>query len=407
MNKEVRLTIPGKLFLAGEYAVTTPGQPALIAAVDHGMTIKGTLVEVSDVLYTSKPNKSGVLTKGAKQNNLNQQSVQTTPSSSEPLDFSVNRSWDDSHITVHSEQFDEPLQVSVPTIASWSTQDIKENTWAFVKAALAIVVFEHGDWFKQQASEITLAIHSEMKTAEGKLGLGSSAAVTVAVVSALHRLFASQQAGDETVDAKDAKLKAIFKEAAFAHYLVQGSGSLGDLAASSHTGLIYYQAPAWIKQVHARNLTLADFKTLDWTNLAIKKLNWPNSWQLSILATKEPASTKKALGKKVDRGELLPHSANAVQKAKAAFEAADYDALKQALDQNQDALVDALPAEYLTSRLKAFLALKNDYSLAGKVSGAGFGDNGFWLTERPLTEDEDQQVEEAGLSQIKTTLFEA
>lgn len=399
MNKEVRLTIPGKLFLAGEYAVTTPGQPALIAAVNQGMTIKGTL-------ETATPTNLPVQNTADDAKVKSDQAAVAPALNHQAAGAPVQSDQANTLITVHSEQFDEPLVESVQAIASWSSQDIKESTWAFVKAALAIVVFEHGDWFQQQASEITLAIHSEMKTAEGKLGLGSSAAVTVAVVSALHRLFTSEQAGD-TQDAKDAELKAIFKEAAFAHYLVQGSGSLGDLAASSHTGLIYYQAPAWIKQVNARSLAVADFHKLDWTNLAVKKLNWPSDWQLHILATKEPASTKKALGKKVDRGELLPHSANAVQKAKAAFEAADYDALKQALDQNQDALIDALPAEYLTPRLKSFLALKNDYSLAGKVSGAGFGDNGFWLTKGPLTEDESQQVAEAGLSQIKTTLFEA
>ncbi|MBS9339095.1 hypothetical protein G6R29_05605 [Fructobacillus sp. M2-14] len=362
MNKIVKLTIPGKLFLAGEYAVTTPGQPALIAAVDHGMTIEGTL----------------------------KIPVPTTPASKvrpEPGPLGT--------VSIHSEQFEEPLQERFQTIASWSTEDIKESTWAFVKAALAIVVAEHPAWFKEEPT-VELRIHSEMKTAEGKLGLGSSAAVTVAVVFALHRLFEGDKADKMT----------IFKEAAFAHFLVQASGSLGDIATSSHTGLIYYQAPAWIKKVNPRDMSVSDFRSLDWTNMAVKRLNWPANWQLHILATKEPASTKKALAKKLNRSELLPQSANAVQRAKSAFEQTDYQALKQALAKNQMALIEALPAEYLTARLTAFIELMNDFNLAGKVSGAGFGDNGFWLTQSPLTEEQESKVQEAGLSQIQTTIFE-
>ena len=36
----IQATAPGKLFIAGEYAVVTPGQPALIAAVNRYVTVE-------------------------------------------------------------------------------------------------------------------------------------------------------------------------------------------------------------------------------------------------------------------------------------------------------------------------------------------------------------------------------
>ncbi len=35
----IELSVPGKLFIAGEYAVVEPGHPAIIVAVDQFITV--------------------------------------------------------------------------------------------------------------------------------------------------------------------------------------------------------------------------------------------------------------------------------------------------------------------------------------------------------------------------------
>ena len=53
----IQATAPGKLFIAGEYAVVTPGQPALIAAVNRYLTVDLTpsLEEVGTIYSTQQP----------------------------------------------------------------------------------------------------------------------------------------------------------------------------------------------------------------------------------------------------------------------------------------------------------------------------------------------------------------
>ena len=71
------------------------------------------------------------------------------------------------------------------------------------------------------------------------LGFGSSAAVTAALVGAIHYLL------NETVD-----LNAIFKSSLSAVKAVQGKGSGADVAASVYGGLLYYRAePFSVKKV--------------------------------------------------------------------------------------------------------------------------------------------------------------
>ncbi|MBS9334813.1 hypothetical protein LQZ24_02005 [Fructobacillus sp. M1-13] len=319
MNKPLRLQIPGKLFLAGEYAVTTPGQPALLRPVDRGMVIEASLQE--------------------------EQSGQ---------------------ITLYSDQFEEAEKTSWSALSVQNEQALKEDNWSFTKVALQLFQEAQSQLSLKERPGIKLTIRSQMTSQEGKLGLGSSAAVTVAIIMALHQVYLPKKENNQ---------RAIFKEAAFAHYFVQGSGSLGDIATATYQKTIFYQAPIWIKE--KRQWQLQDFHTLDWSNLQIKSLDWPKSWSFAIVATHEPASTKKALAKESDKEALLEPSKTAVMAAKNAIEEADYDALKSALKENQKALKAHLPKGYVTEKLQDFLTITNRLDLAGKISGAGFGDNGF------------------------------
>ena len=50
----IELSVPGKLFIAGEYAVVEPGHPAIIVAVDQFITV--TVEEARKTAASSLPN---------------------------------------------------------------------------------------------------------------------------------------------------------------------------------------------------------------------------------------------------------------------------------------------------------------------------------------------------------------
>ena len=64
----IQATAPGKLFIAGEYAVVTPGQPALIAAVNRYLTVDLTpsLEEVGTIYSTQQLGFNTSLEKGTR-----------------------------------------------------------------------------------------------------------------------------------------------------------------------------------------------------------------------------------------------------------------------------------------------------------------------------------------------------
>ncbi|MDO5694629.1 MAG: hypothetical protein Q4G38_02935, partial [Aeriscardovia aeriphila] len=169
---------PGKLYLAGEYAVVNPGNPSLLMAVNRYVEAR----------------------------------------------VSRSERW-----LVTSDQF----SGSQVVVGGYVPDNL-----SFASAALEIA--------RNYASKVSerevcghVHIDSHLQSDDGtKLGLGSSAAVCVAVVRAVLAAYGVQ-----------ASPVTVFKLAATAHFLVQGNGSLGDVAASSMGGLVYYRSPdrEWLR----------------------------------------------------------------------------------------------------------------------------------------------------------------
>ncbi|MDF7626895.1 phosphomevalonate kinase [Lactobacillaceae bacterium L1_55_11] len=329
---------PGKLFLAGEYAVTKTGQSAIVAAVDRGLTF--------------------------------------TISASPDANFQLSSS---------------------SIVADWTFnggQDYAiEGPWAFVRASLKILQTYLALEKRALLSPFHLTIESQLLAANGqKLGLGSSAAVVAGTINVLDAYF------DLQLD----QLKR-FKLAALAHHYVQGNGSLADVATSITGGVIAYQGTdlAQLMQPyhHQINQDLVSLVNRDWPDLAIHQLPWPSDWRLSLVATHQSADTKKALSRVQLAPDFYQDSQKIVMVAQAAIAGQDYSQLRNALATNQSLLRENLPAEYLTPRLTQFLAGLTIHHLAGKVSGAGFGDNGFAISDgHPLSPDLVQTWTSAGLN---------
>ncbi|MFT8358034.1 phosphomevalonate kinase [Bifidobacterium aquikefiri] len=227
---------PGKLYVAGEYAVVEPGHRAIVVAVDRFLDVE---VRVSH----------GDSSQGSLQSNrFTQQSVQ----------------WHRSQDTIVVDSAD-------------------QSGWGFIINAIRMVeklAREVGKTLKY----CDISVSSGLDDASGKkYGLGSSAAVTVATVQALCSFY------NLDIDAMQR-----YKLAFLAANEVQSSGSGGDIAAGTFHGCIAYSSPdrAWIAARNAESsLSIAQLIHMDWPGLSIEQLPIPTAMKFLVGWTGAPAST--------------------------------------------------------------------------------------------------------------------
>ena len=335
---------PGKLYLAGEYAVVNPGNPALLMAVNR---------------Y-----------------------VEARVSSSER--------W-----LVTSAQF----SGSQVVVGGYVPDNL-----SFASAALEIA--------RNYASKVSerevcghVHIDSHLQSDDGtKFGLGSSAAVCVAVVRAVLAAYGVQ-----------ASPVTVFKLAATAHFLVQGNGSLGDVAASSMGGLVYYRSPdrEWLRSFVDAHTAPAQFASatadyenslygtllrLDtvalveqaWPDLVIEQVSEAANLEIEVGWTGKPASTKtlvKKAAKPVEPAKyqaFLHASARSVDALRALVSAPTGAGVRAPAGQlasvvaelraqlNELSALRDVPVETDELRLGIEIALAHGF--AAKSSGAGGGD---------------------------------
>ena len=187
---------PGKLYIAGEYAVVEPGHQAVLVTVDRFITVRVTPCSPAGGnagTISSRRYAAGCL-----------------PWRRRPQDGMAE-----------AVEGDDDYVVSA------------------IRVVEALVVQGGG-----RLRSFDLGIVSELDEADGrKLGLGSSAAVTVATVRAVAGLY-SLSLDDLSV----------YKLAMLASDAVQPIGSGGDIAASAVTGWVSYTSPdrVWLRRVRQR-----------------------------------------------------------------------------------------------------------------------------------------------------------
>ncbi|WP_367300922.1 phosphomevalonate kinase [Leuconostoc carnosum] len=309
-----KISVPGKLFLAGEYAITNPGNTAIVAAITTGL------------------------------------SVEITPATK--------------NSTIQSNTIKQPLLFQLDQLNKPWPDD-----WRYVWAAIKIIYDYNqlSDSIKSM-DPIHISINSHLNTSAGKIGLGSSAAVTVGIIAAFDDYFQL-----------NLPILVRFKLAGLAHLHVQKNGSLGDIAAITYGGVISYQSPD-LSQYSQPNHNWLDASLANqfWPNLNIQTLTWPQNWQLLLGMTHESADTKAAINHVVLSEQFLTASQQIVNDIIQAIQDVNYTELSITLTDNQQLLTANLPTNYITPKLAHLLSDLD--GIAGKISGAGFGDNGFAVT---------------------------
>ncbi|MCJ7840110.1 phosphomevalonate kinase [Lederbergia sp. NSJ-179] len=330
-DSRLQIKVPGKLLIAGEYAVTEPGQPSIVVAVDRYITAA---IESSD--------KNEI--------NLPQWEMEKL-------------SWEEA-----DHQF---LWNSHPKLA-------------FIRAAITI-------WHqflqeqKRMPIPFRLTITSELDDPSGrKYGLGSSAAVVVAVITAFWHFY--------RFDLDRSFKRRIFKLAAIAHYQTQGNGSCADIAAAAFGHWLSYSTfdSDWLMG-KIRSIPITKLIDETWPGLFIQEVSPPTSLQLCVGWTGRTAATGPMVQKvhqlkdthPIFYQDFLQQSRDAVTRLLKSFEANDGKGAIAALRENREALMrldEQAAAGIETKEIKALIEVAEKYG-SGKSSGAGGGDCGIAFVE--------------------------
>lgn len=328
---------PGKLFIAGEYAVVEPGHHAVLTAVDRYAT--ATVIEASaDDDTTLESDLDGGVT------------------------LSCGRDGDR----------------MIPLTADNSVP----ATFAYVFGAATVV-----DRLLAERSirprPYRLSITTDLADGDGrKYGLGSSAAVTAATVAAMAKFYRL-----------DLSLMDRYRLAMLATISINPRASGGDVAASTWGGWIAYSSP---DRDHVAQLT-ADggvdaALSAPWPGLSVHPLPTPTTLAMKVGWTGKPASTpalvaglrnsRRQIG---DNTAFLSHSDHCVLRLVAALQADDSIGIGTEIRCARTLLIDLDTTARLgimTPRLQALCEAGEAVGAAAKPSGAGGGDCGIALIDR-------------------------
>lgn len=324
---------PGKLYIAGEYAVVENGYPAILVALDQFVTcsIEESAAEVGKI---------------------------------------ISRQYHNNALQWH--RLGEQMVV-----------DNRDNPFSYILSAIKVTE-EYARSFARELRIFDLHIDSQLDSDSGKkYGLSSSAAVTVATVKALCRFYNLPVTKDE-----------IFKLAAIAHFEVQGNGSLGDVAASVYGGWIAYHSfdRQWLAQ-QRKYLDLRTLVDLPWPDLKIESLKAPSNLQLLIGWTGKPASTSQLVDKislfkarqQKEYRQFLEDSKHCIQRMVDGFHNADLESIKNEIRYNRELLKQLgtnSGVHIETPVLNKLCEIAEDFGGAAKTSGAGGGDCGIVAIDR-------------------------
>ncbi|RKQ29083.1 phosphomevalonate kinase [Oceanobacillus halophilus] len=327
-KQSMTIKTPGKLMIAGEFAVLQPYHHLAVMAVDR-------------FVYAT-----------IKKSEVNRLSL--TDFQLENLEFAI-----------------ENKRVKVAT---------NDSRVQFVNDAMTIV----STYLQEQEVTLTpfmLSIKSELDDESGiKYGLGSSAAVVTSVVNAMLKIFLPEEPSKEL----------IFKLASISHVITQGNGSGADIAASTYGGILYYSSfqADWLRTEYKNAKTVTELVEKNWTYFSVKTMEMPKDIYFCVGWTGNAASTAKLVDKILRLEEnnpeqfyrFLEDSKFAVNKFYTGMNESNLSLVLEGVKENRRALAKVgehanTPIE--TVQLSNLCNLAEQHGGAGKPSGAGGGDCGI------------------------------
>lgn len=323
--KQHSVSVPGKLYIAGEYAVVTPGHLAMLMTVDRFLT-----VTISETDHTTGRFRS------------------------------VNYS-------------DQPYE--------WIREDDQFEfiDWSNPYYLSKVVIQTVESYVKDLNIPLQLydvKILSQLDHDGKKLGLGSSGAVTIGLIKALLTFYEVPYTDFD-----------VYKLAAIAHVTLNSNGSFGDLAASAFTGMIAYSSfdKTWLKE-KLKSHSMIDLLGMTWPLLYIRRVGLPKDLKILVGWTGVPASTEDLVSKvyadsdQIDFSTFLKQSHDCVNQLIKAFDQKNTSQILELIQLNRQLLIKmGQSKEKLieTPLLSKLCEVTETYGGSAKSSGAGGGDCGI------------------------------
>lgn len=327
---------PGKLFVAGEYAVVDAGNPAVLVAVDRYVSVAVTGLPGTGVRISSDLG---------------------------PRDVAWR--WQDGRLRPYGTDDEQGARTGLAHVVS----AVETVARLLTERGLPVPAFR-------------VSVESGLHDNGTKYGLGSSGAVTVAAVAAVAVFCGLELSRDER-----------FRLAMLATARIEPRASGGDLAAGTWRGWISYQAPdrAAVLDLAARG-GVEEALRAPWPGFEVRRLPEPEGLSLEVGWTGKPASTASLvsdLDRRNWRGSashrrFVATTTDCVRAFVGALEQGDQQGL---LDQIRRArrelarLDDEVGLGIFTTGLTALCEAAEAVGGAAKPSGAGGGDCGIALLD--------------------------
>lgn len=310
---------PGKLFIAGEYAVTESGHFSVVTSVPKYLHVELTPSDYNEIYSTQRPD----------------------------------------------------------TFVEWAREcgvvvPLGDNVFPIVTKTIETVEWYVSD-LGHTLQNFELYITSDLDEGGVKYGLGSSAAVSVATIKAMLVLYGI------TVDPLVVyKLASIVQ----LRLGSKGSfGDIA--ASSFDTLIAYSCFDkAWVKY-QLDNYPLCEVIAMTWEKLSVTPLQLPKQTAFLVGWTGSPANTEQLVSdvQHVNRhtvqwGHFLQQSQVCVMKLIEAIQTSDTNGIKVALRDNRQ-LLKQLSSHIETPQLQTLIELAEKLFYASKTSGAGGGDCGI------------------------------
>jgi len=352
---------PGKLFMAGEYAVVEPGHGAIVAAVSRYLTV--TIDETTNV---------GTLT------------------STQNPDVIVE--W-----TREGDQF--------------CTKG--DHPYRLVEEAILVAEQYVRECGTATNALYSLAITSELDDAKRgiKYGLGSSGAVVVATIQAILDFYKTPHTP-----------LLVYKLSVLTNLRLSQRGSFGDIAASAFRGMVYYTSPDRSELlVKLQSQTIKEICDTNWKDLTIERLPEIPDFTLLVGWTGQVAITDSLIQATEKKRKVATDSAfykgflgkshAIVQGLQSAWNKQNIPALQEGIRANRALLNEfarEMQLEIETPALQTLCDLAEQVGACAKTSGAGGGDCGICFTKN---ETERKQIEKqwakAQIQVLPLTIAEA
>lgn len=323
---------PGKLYIAGEYAVVEPGHPAILVAVDRFITVslEEAIGKGSICSFNSRP-------------------------------IFWTRKND---------------QIIIE----------KDHGLSYIISAINIVE-TYAKELGRELGFFDLKISSELENDKGiKYGLGSSAAVTVATIKVLCDYY--------KITVSDNDIFKLASLAHLAINSNGSCGDVAASVYGGWIVFTTFDRP-WVLENY-KDTSVSGLISKKWPNLSIEPLKPPKELKLVIAWTGSPASTEKLVANAKDKGKrnnilyknFLDSSKECVGKMITAFKENNIEEIQSQIQINREILLNMsndLGFIIEIPLLSKFCEITLKYKGYGKSSGAGGGDCGIAI----FKEDDD------------------